>query len=85
MKGAIHLTSPDSLENIILQKDRSTYFLVYGSGSDSGAILCRELVKKGFPHVYLLSRGLYQFVWSTANVENCKTGKLFLTDHEGLY
>jgi 3-mercaptopyruvate sulfurtransferase SseA len=85
MKGAIHLTSPDSLENIILQKDRSTYFLVYGSGSDSGAILCRELVKKGFPHVYLLSRGLYQFVWSTANVENCKTGKQFLTDHEGLY
>jgi rhodanese-related sulfurtransferase len=85
MKGAIHLTSPDSLENIILQKDRSALFLVYGTGSDSGAIVCRELIKKGFPHVYLLSQGLYHFVWSTANVEKCKAGKEFLTNHEGLY
>jgi 3-mercaptopyruvate sulfurtransferase SseA len=85
LKGAIYLGSPDSLENIILQKDRSTYFLVYGSGSDSGAIICRELIKKGFMHVCLMSQGLYHFVWSTANVENCKTGKAYLTDHEGLY
>jgi rhodanese-related sulfurtransferase len=85
MKGAIHLSSPDSLENIILQKDRSTLFLVYGSGSDSGTIVCRELIKKGFLHVYLLSQGLYHFVWSTANIENCKAGKEFLTNHEGLY
>ena len=85
MKGAIHLSSPDSLENIILQKDRSTLFLVYGSGSDSGAIICRELTKKGFLHVYLLSQGLYHFVWSTANIENCKAGKEFLINHEGLY
>jgi len=54
---AIRLSSQDSLENIILQKDRSTFFLVYGSGSDSGAIVCRELIKKGFLHVYLLSQG----------------------------
>ena len=85
MKGANQLSSPDSLENIILQKDRSTLFLVYGSGSDSGAIVCRELIKKGFLHVYLLSQGLYHFVWSTANIENCKAGKEFLTNHEGLY
>ena len=85
MKGAIHLSSPDSLENIILQKDRSTLFLVYGSGSDSGVIVCRALIKKGFPHVYLLSQGLYHFVWSTANIENCQAGKEFLTNHEGLY
>jgi rhodanese-related sulfurtransferase len=85
MKGAIHLTSADSLENIILRKDRSTLFLVYGSGSDAGTIVCRELIKKGFLHVYLLSQGLYQFVWSTANVEDCKKGKEFLTNHEGLY
>jgi rhodanese-related sulfurtransferase len=85
MKGAIHLSSPDSLENIILQKDRSTLFLVYGAGSDSGAIICRELIKKGFLHVYLLSQGLYHFVWSTANIENCKAGKEFLINHEGLY
>jgi rhodanese-related sulfurtransferase len=85
MKGALHLSTPDSLENITLQKDRSTIFLVYGGGSDSGAIVCRELIKKGFLHVYLLSQGLYHFVWSTANNENCKAGKEFLTNHEGLY
>lgn len=85
MKGAIHLESPDSLENIILQKDRSTTMLVYGGGSDSGAIICRELIRKGFLHVYLLSQGLYHFVWSTANIENCRAGKEFLTNHEGLY
>jgi len=48
LKGAIHLSPPDSLENIILQKDRSTLFLVYGSGTDAGAIVCRELIKRGF-------------------------------------
>ncbi|HLA59679.1 MAG TPA: rhodanese-like domain-containing protein [Puia sp.] len=85
MKGAILLSSPDSLENIILQKNRSALFLVYGAGSDAGTIVCRELIKKGFLHVYLLSQGLYHFVWSTANVENCKAGKEFLTNHEGLY
>jgi rhodanese-related sulfurtransferase len=85
MKGAFQLSSRDSLENIILQKNRSTLFLVYGSGSDSGAVICGELIKKGFPHVYLLSQGLYHFVWSTANIENCRSGKEFLTNHEGLY
>ena len=85
MKGAIHLSFPDSLENIILQKDRSTLFLVYGSGSDTGARVCRDLIKKGYLHVYLLSQGLYHFVWSTANNENCKAGKQFLINHEGLY
>jgi rhodanese-related sulfurtransferase len=85
MKGCIHVSSPDSLENIILQKDRSALFLVYGSGDDSGAKICRQLTKKGFPHVYLLSQGLYHFVWSTANVENCRAGREFLVDHEGLY
>jgi hypothetical protein len=85
MKGAIHLTTADSLENIILQKDRSTLFLVYGSGFDTGAMVCRELIKKGFPQVYLLSQGLYHFVWSTANIKNCRAGKEFLINHEGLY
>jgi rhodanese-related sulfurtransferase len=85
MKGCVHVTSPDSLENIILQKDRSTLFLVYGSGDDSGAMVCRQLINKGFLHVYLLSQGLYHFVWSTANVENCKAGREYLTNHEGLY
>jgi hypothetical protein len=85
LNSAATLSSPDSLENIILQKDRSTLFLVYGSGSDTGAIVCQELVKKGILYVYLLSQGLYHFVWSTANIEDCKAGREFLVNHEGLY
>jgi rhodanese-related sulfurtransferase len=85
MKGAIHLSSADSLENIIRHQDKSALFLVYGSGSDTGARVCQELVKKGFHHVFYLSQGLYHFVWSTANVEDCRDGKEFLTNHEGLY
>ncbi len=61
MKGSIHLSSPDSLENIILQKDRSTLFLVYGSGSDTGAIVCRELIKKGFPACLFTQPGTVSF------------------------
>jgi len=85
MKGAIHVLSADSLENIIRQKNKSASFLVYGSGSDNGALICRELIKKDCHHIYYLSQGLYHFVWSTANLEDCRDGKEFLTNHEGLY
>jgi len=85
IKGAINITSPDSVEMIIRVKDKSKVFLIYGSGSDKAAIICRKLVKDGFQNVNLLNHGLYNFVWSTANVEDCKSGRDFLTDHEGLY
>ncbi|HTB23769.1 MAG TPA: rhodanese-like domain-containing protein, partial [Puia sp.] len=85
IKGAINITSPDSAGMIARTKDKSSVFLVYGSGSDMAAIICRNLVKDGYQNVNLLNHGLYDFVWSTANIEECKSGRDYLTDHEGLY
>ena len=85
IKGAVNITSLDSLKMMIQKKDKTTEFLVYGSSSDLGAVVCLELIKSGYPKVNYLSQGLYDFVWSTANVEDCKTGRNYLTDHEGLY
>jgi rhodanese-related sulfurtransferase len=85
LKGAFHVASLDSLEIILRQKGKSSQFLIYGSSSDMGAMVCREMIKKGYLHVNFLIQGFYHFVWSTANVENCQAGKAFLTDHEGLY
>ena len=48
MKGAIHLTSLDSLNSILAQKDKSTQFMVYGSGDDLGTMVCEALIRKGF-------------------------------------
>jgi rhodanese-related sulfurtransferase len=84
IKGAVHISSPESVE-ILAGKDKSATILVYGSNSDLGRIVSDELVKKGYNNVNFLSQGLYRFVWSTMNIENCKAGKEFLTDHEGLY
>ena len=85
IKNGIHIPSLDSLEIILQQKNKSDIFLVYGSGEDLPTLVCQALVKKGFTNTYLLNRGLYDFVWSVANIEDCSAGKEFLTDHEGLY
>jgi len=85
IKGAVNISSLADLEKLTAQKDKSTRFLVYGSNSDLGSKVSRELTKKGFQQVNYLSQGLYRFVWSTANIEDCKAGKEFLTNHDGLY
>ena len=85
IKGAINVTSVDSVEMITRGKDKSTVFLINGSGSEKAAIICRKLVNDGYNNVNFLNRGLYNFVWSTANVEDCKSGREFLIDHDGLY
>lgn len=84
IKGAINVSSPESVETLA-GKDRSAPILVYGSNGDLGMVISRELVKKGYANVNFLSQSLYRFVWSTMNIENCKAGKEFLTNHEGLY
>ena len=84
IKGAVNISSPASVEKLV-GKDMSAPILVYGSNSDLGMIISQELVKKGYKNVNFLSQGLYRFVWSTMNIENCKAGKEFLTNHEGLY
>jgi rhodanese-related sulfurtransferase len=85
IKGAIHLSSADALISIMQEKEKSTPFLVYGWNTDLAFQACRELIDNGYREVYLLNQGLYHFVWSTANIENCKAGKTFLINHEGLY
>jgi rhodanese-related sulfurtransferase len=85
IRGAIHISTTVSLDEIIKDKKPSAIFLVYGSGSDLAVVVCNKLLEKGFHQVYYLSPGLYQFVWATANVEDCRKGRAFLTDHEGLY
>jgi rhodanese-related sulfurtransferase len=83
--GAISVPTLQALDGAAKSKPPSTRFLVYGSGSDLAAVVCHKLSDKGFQHVNLLSPGLYGLVWSVANVEDCKDGKKFLVDHEGLY
>ncbi len=85
IKEAIHVASLESLFVLIQQKDKSSRFLVYGSHNDLAASVCMELAGKGFRHVNYLQGGLYHFVWSTANIEDCRDGKKFLMNHEGLY
>ena len=88
LNNAINI-SVSGLDNLVAQKNKETNFLVYTNfdqGSPNTAIdACNELVKKGFKNIYLMYPGLYSFVWSTFNVESCKAGKDFLTDHDGLY
>ncbi|MEP7372176.1 MAG: rhodanese-like domain-containing protein [Chitinophagaceae bacterium] len=85
IKGAINIASAEAAETLIRKKAGAAPILVYGSNSDLGMITCQELIKKGYKNVNFLSQGLYRFVWSTMNIENCKEGKKFLTNHEGLY
>ena len=85
IRGAVHVSSLESLDEIVNGKNSSTAFFVYGSGSDLAVEVCNKIQKKGFRQVYYLSQGLYQFVWATANVQDCRQGRAFLIDHEGLY
>jgi rhodanese-related sulfurtransferase len=85
IKGAVHVTTLQSLDTVVQNKPGSAGFLVYGSNSGFAATVCKELIKKGYRQVDLLSQGLYHLVWSVANVEDCEDGKGFLVDHEGLY
>jgi rhodanese-related sulfurtransferase len=82
---AVPVTTVEMLEKNIQDKPGSTVFLVYGSGDDFSTVACQFLIKKGFKQVNQLSPGLYQFVWSTANVDGCQAGRKFLVNHEGLY
>jgi rhodanese-related sulfurtransferase len=84
MNGSISVPSMEALEITIRQTDKSTPVLIYGSNM-LGTLVCQELTKKGFLQVYFLSQGYYHFVWSTANIENCKAGSVFLVNHDGLY
>jgi rhodanese-related sulfurtransferase len=86
IKDAVNIASVEALEKWMPQQTKNKPILVYGGmGGDSGAQISQALVNNGFTNVHLLSQGLYRFVWATANIEDCKAGRAFLTNHEGLY
>jgi rhodanese-related sulfurtransferase len=83
---AIHLSSPDGLAAVIDPLPKNTEFLVYGQGDGAQEIMvARELIRRGYPDVNVLYQGLYHYVWSCFNLEECKDGIGYLTDHQGLY
>jgi rhodanese-related sulfurtransferase len=85
LRDAVNVTNAGALETLVSQKDRSTPILVYASGDPSGMVICHNLVARGYSKVYFLGQGFYHFVWATANIENCQSGRNFLVNHEGIY
>ena len=81
IKSAIHVEEA-FFNTYTIPEDKNTSLLIYG---DQESIKFAAILSaKGYKHIYLLS-GLYDFVWSSFNVEACKEGKKFLVDHENLY
>ncbi len=85
LKNAVHVESVESLKKATASFNKSTPVLVYGAGKNIDDAVCKALLEEGFKQVNKLSGSLYHFAWSVANVEYCKDGKIFLTNHEGLY
>lgn len=85
IKNAVHVASVESLKKTTASVNKSTPVLIYGSGKSIDDAVCDALLQEGFKQVNKLSGSLYHLAWSTANVESCKDGKKFLTNHEGLY
>ncbi len=91
IQNAIHIDEhnvDDFIKKMSDGGNKESFILVYGSGGnpgDNGALVCKKLTEQGFKNIYFLYSGLYSFVWSTANIENCKDGRELLTDHDGLY
>ncbi len=62
--------------------DKNDPILIYGN--EAAFKLAILLAANAYKDVYLLD-GLYSFVWSGFNIENCKSAKEYLVDHKGLY
>jgi rhodanese-related sulfurtransferase len=85
IKGAISVPVLADLDAAIQNTPRSATILIYGSFFNLDPIVANELLRRGYKNTNLLTQGLYGFVWSVFNAENCRDGKEFLVDHEGLY
>ena len=85
LNGAANINRTDALVSLLSQKEKSTPILVYASNDPSGVLICYHLVDQGYSHVYYMGQGFYHFVWATANIENCQSGRSFLVNHEGIY
>jgi rhodanese-related sulfurtransferase len=96
IKNAKNFADEAQLESYLKGKPKTTPILIYGSFSagmrgmkgmpaadPSG--LSKKLTAEGYTHVYLLYNGIYEVVWSAANVDGLQDAKSILTDHAGLY
>ncbi|HPH47563.1 MAG TPA: rhodanese-like domain-containing protein, partial [Chryseolinea sp.] len=81
MKNAIHVEEA-AFKAQSLPVNKNASILIYGN--EESIHFASFLSSKGYKQVYLLP-GLYDFVWSSFNVESCKGAREFLMDHEGLY
>ncbi len=81
MKNAIHVEEA-AFKTQSLPLNMNASILIYGNEESIKFTLL--LSSKGYKKVYLLP-GLYDFVWSSFNVESCKGGREFLENHKGLY
>jgi rhodanese-related sulfurtransferase len=81
MKNAIHVEEA-AFQTQSLPANKNASILIYGN--EESIKFASLLSSKGYKKVYLLP-GLYDFVWSSFNVESCKGGRDFLENHTGLY
>jgi rhodanese-related sulfurtransferase len=96
IKNAVNLTDDAQLEAYLKGKPKTTPILIYGSFSagmrgmkgmptSNPSDISKKLASEGYNHVYLLYNGIYEVVWSAANVDGEQDAKNILTDHAGLY
>ncbi|MCW3089886.1 MAG: rhodanese-like protein [Ferruginibacter sp.] len=81
IRNAINVAEKD-FEHYSLPTDKALPILVYGRGE--AYQFAGMLAKKGYKKVYLMN-GLYDFFWSSYNVEECRDAKKFLVNHAGIY
>ncbi len=81
IKDAINVNRVD-FDHVELPANKNTSILVYGQAD--AYELATILAGKGYKKVYLMD-GLYDFFWSSFNVEDCKEANSFLVNHEGIY
>ncbi len=81
IKNAIHVEE-SAFQSQSLPANKNASILVYGN--IESIKFASLLSSKGYKKVYLLD-GLYDFVWSSFNVESCKEGREFMVNHKGLY
>lgn len=81
IRHAINLREND-FKNMQPRAGKEQPVLIYGHGE--AYKLAHQLGSKGYTRVYLME-GLYDFFWSSFNVEACREARLFLVNHEGIY
>ncbi|MEO7767423.1 MAG: rhodanese-like domain-containing protein [Ferruginibacter sp.] len=81
IRNALNVAEKD-FANILLPPDKNLPILVYGY--NEAYKFAAMLSNKGYKKVYLM-HGLYDFFWSSYNVDECRDAREFLVNHQGSY